>query len=61
MRGLAVHFYTELFAEISPQQKEMLDSDITLQEVTVAVQQLSTGRAPGIDGLPADFYKNFWD
>lgn len=37
-----------------------MDSAITFQEVTVAVQQLSSIRAPGIDGLPVEFYKHFW-
>lgn len=33
---------------------------INLNELSEAVQQLSTGGAPGIDGLPAEFYKTFW-
>jgi len=37
-----------------------LDSDLSFEEVTKAVNQLSSGRAPGIDGLPAEFYKTFW-
>ncbi len=37
-----------------------LDSDLTFEEVTNAVNQLSSGRAPGIDGIPAEFYKTFW-
>lgn len=37
-----------------------LDSDLTFEEVTKAVNQLSSGRAPGIDGIPAEFYKTFW-
>ena len=37
------------------------DSDITLQEGTVAVQQLSTGRALAVDGLSADFCEHFWE
>lgn len=28
-------------------------------EVTVALQQLSTGRGPGVDGISVDFYKTF--
>lgn len=43
------------------EQKEALDTDIELQELSTAVKQLSTGRAPGIDGLPAEFYKHFWE
>ncbi len=37
-----------------------LDSDLTFEEVTNAVNQLSSGRASGIDGIPAEFYKTFW-
>ncbi len=37
-----------------------LDSDLTFEEVTNAVNQLSSGRVPGIDGIPAEFYKTFW-
>ncbi len=37
-----------------------LNSDLTFELVTNAVNQLSSGRAPGIDGIPAEFYKTFW-
>ena len=40
---------------------EAMDSDIQFHELTSAVQQLTTGRSPGIDGLPAEFYKSFWN
>ncbi len=38
-----------------------MDSDITLQELTDAVKQLSLGRLPGIDGIITDFYHYFWN
>lgn len=28
--------------------------------VTASVVQMASGRAPELDGLPADFYKHFW-
>lgn len=37
-----------------------LDADISLEELIAAVGQMSPGRAPGLDRLPADFYKHFW-
>ncbi len=37
-----------------------LDKEISLEELTIAVNQLASGRAPGIDGLTIDFYKHFW-
>lgn len=41
-------------------QKESLDGLITFQEVTEEMRQLSIGRSPGINGLPAEFYQAFW-
>jgi len=34
---------------------------ISYEELSEAVKQLSTGCAPGVDGLPAEFYKSFWN
>lgn len=53
----------ELFNNLPVQDEanvKNLDSDLTFEEVTKAVNQLSSGRAPRIDGLPAEFYKTFW-
>ncbi len=36
-----------------------LETELTYEEVTAAVMGLSVGRAPGIDGLSAEFYKDF--
>ncbi|KAF7643645.1 hypothetical protein LDENG_00235850, partial [Lucifuga dentata] len=32
-----------------------------MEELTTAVGQMASGRAPGLDGLTADFYKRFWE
>ena len=37
-----------------------LGSVISFDELSAAVEQLSCGRSPGVDGLPAEFYKTFW-
>ena len=37
-----------------------MESPITFQELSEAVGQMALGRAPGIDGLPVDFFKRFW-
>ncbi len=42
------------------QQKE-LDSEITIHELSKAVQQFSVAKAPGIDGFPEEFYKHVWN
>ncbi len=43
------------------QNREILDSDITLQELTDAVKQISLRHSPGIDGITTDFYHYFWN
>ncbi|KAI4890946.1 hypothetical protein NFI96_020794, partial [Prochilodus magdalenae] len=42
------------------QHRQDLDAALSFDEVTKAVYQLTSGRAPGVDGLPIDFYKAFW-
>ena len=56
MRRHAVDFYTDLFGA---EECDTLSSDITLEELTTAVSQMAAGKAPGLDGLPADFFKTF--
>ena len=34
--------------------------ELTLAELYEALQGMENGRAPGIDGLPVEFYKAFW-
>ena len=36
---------------------EELDLPPSLKEITKAVNQMSSGKAPGMDGIPAKFYK----
>lgn len=51
---------TEL-ANLGMAQREALDENLWLQELTTRVCRLSLGKAPGIDGLPAEFYTHFWE
>ena len=40
-------------------EKAMLDSPIQLDEIRIAIKQMSIEKCPGLDGLNADFYKHF--
>ncbi len=42
-----------------PQEMRKLAVDLKLA-VSLAVKGLSSGKSPGLDGLPAEFYKSFW-
>lgn len=46
---------------LGSEDRAVLDADISLEELTAAVGQMAAGRAPGLDGLPTDFYKRFWE
>lgn len=42
-------------------QKEDLDSSITVQEVRAVILSMKTGRSPELDGFPAEYYKQYAD
>ncbi|KAK3574580.1 hypothetical protein QTP86_010339 [Hemibagrus guttatus] len=46
--------------KLSEQAARELDRELTLAELHKALQGMENGRAPGIDGLPVEFYKAFW-
>ena len=41
--------------------KILCDADITEKEILSSLKLLNNGRSPGSDGIPADFYKFFWN
>uniref|UniRef100_A0A669BQM4 Reverse transcriptase domain-containing protein n=1 Tax=Oreochromis niloticus TaxID=8128 RepID=A0A669BQM4_ORENI len=46
--------------QLSPGDQDVLNRELTLDELSAAVSQMASGKAPGIDGLPSDFFKHFW-
>ena len=40
------------------QDASCLNIEITLNEVETAIKNLSNGKCSGLDGIPAEFYKN---
>lgn len=58
------HCRSELLKDLpvlfEKKKKKSLDTDISFEEVSLAVMGMSSGRSPGLDGLPAEFYKTFW-
>ena len=43
--------------KISDQNRGAIDGDITLEEVLRATKELAKNKAPGIDGIPAEFFQ----
>ena len=54
--GLINSFHTT----ITNESQEMLDRDITVDEIGIALKSFENDKAPGCDGLPADIYKILW-
>lgn len=47
--------------KISEEGKDKLESPLTEDEVKKAIGAMKTGRSPGIDGFPVEFYQKFMD
>uniref|UniRef100_A0A8C2GDM5 Reverse transcriptase domain-containing protein n=1 Tax=Cyprinus carpio TaxID=7962 RepID=A0A8C2GDM5_CYPCA len=52
--------FLENLPKVSEEANGDLSKSLTLGELYKALQSMESGRAPGIDGLPVDFYKTFW-
>ena len=44
---------------LSNENKSLLDSELTIEELVEAVNSMNTGKVPGPDGLPIELYKRF--
>ncbi len=47
--------------KVSAEAKVNLDSPITIKELQMAVFQMLKGKSPGLDGIPVEFYQEYWD
>lgn len=56
---LAQSFYSGL-PQVKQESNVLLEADISLGELYVALQSMQSRKTPGLDGLPVDFYKCFW-
>ena len=54
-------FLSSVTTKLASPDVEYLDSVVTLDEYSEALRSLQPGKSPGSDGLPAEFYKRFWD
>ncbi len=55
-----VQSFYEGLPQVSEETNMELGGPISEAELYTALQSLESGKAPGIDGLPVDFYNVFW-
>ena len=61
-RNLLDTFFSNLnIPTIDSDSKERLEQNLTLEEINNSIMSLQSGKAPGADGFPTDFYKKFKD
>lgn len=53
-------FLRALDARISDEDKVELEKDIEYDEMENVVKKMPNNKSPGLDGLPAEFYKKYW-
>lgn len=46
--------------KLSKEERVDLDSPLSFRELSQAVQEMCSGKSPGLDGLSAEFFKSFW-
>ena len=47
--------------QLTQEENNILTADFLVKEVYEAISQMELHKAPGPDGFPAEFYKNFWE
>ena len=53
-------FLTSIDKTLTEEEKLLCEGEISRIELLEALKQTGRNKAPGIDGLPSDFYKMFW-
>lgn len=46
---------------LSEEDQHILENPISFAELSLAVQELSPGKSPGLEGLSAEFYQACWN
>ena len=54
-------FLSKLSSFLSPTDSGLCDGPISMEECAEALRDMNSGKAPGLDGFPVEFYRKFWD
>ena len=51
----------QLDSTLSSEDQALCEGELMALECHAALSQMESGKSPGMDGLPAEFYSRFWD
>lgn len=57
---LMAEFVADHLPKVNEDSYAKLVSPLKIEEVFIALQSMKNGKAPGLDGLPVEFYKAYW-
>ena len=60
-KSIQMQLLTKIDKQISADQNDALTRPFTRQELEKSIKQMANGKSPGLDGLPTEFYKQFFD
>ena len=61
LKELSKEFFpVENSVQLSEEQKESCEGPLTVDECLNALKTMKSGKSPGSDGFPSEFYKVFW-
>lgn len=46
--------------QLSKEEKQIIDKDLILSEIEIALKQMKNEKSPGIDGISIEVFKTFW-
>ena len=52
---------SKVSSSLSSEQALLCEGPLSLEECFTALKGMARGKAPGVDGLPMEFYLKFWD
>ena len=60
-KAIQAQLLTKIDQQISEDQNTALTQPFTRQDLKKSIEQMANSKSPGLDGLPAEFYKHFFD
>ena len=54
-------FLSDFVPQISPEQKQLCEKEISMQECNEALDKMKLNKSPGTDGITVEFYRFFWN
>ena len=53
-------FLDSIERRLTSNESKLCEGDLTIKECSKALSNMPSAKSPGVDGLPAEFYRRFW-